>query len=26
MAECGIAVADSPADMASALLKLWGKA
>jgi hypothetical protein len=25
MAECGIAVADSPADMASALLKLWGK-
>jgi len=26
MADCGIAVADSPADMASALLKLWGKA
>jgi succinyl-CoA synthetase alpha subunit len=25
LAECGIAVADSPADMAAALLKIWGK-
>jgi succinyl-CoA synthetase alpha subunit len=26
LADCGIAVANSPADMASSLLKLWGKA
>ncbi len=26
LADCGIAVADSPADMASTLLKAWGKA
>jgi succinyl-CoA synthetase alpha subunit len=26
LAECGIAVSDSPADMASTLLKRWGKA
>ncbi len=25
LAECGIAVSDSPADMATTLLKLWGK-
>lgn len=25
LADCGIAVADSPADMASSLLKIWGK-
>jgi succinyl-CoA synthetase alpha subunit len=25
LAECGISVADSPADMASALMRAWGK-
>jgi succinyl-CoA synthetase alpha subunit len=25
LAECGISVADSPADMAAALMKVWGK-